>query len=223
MATPKLTIAQVLDAFLAEQKARLSAKTWSRYESSISLFKAYLESYFPGHDGEYSAVTRKGGTYCSTYGPEDIPQGFSEFLSYFMPHKVMGSNETMKAAATVVKNLRKWLAEKGYAGEEEIEDDYVEDLARNLPATQKLLDLLDAHIDQTLDEDCDNPIEGHFTIQRIERGVLWLEPLLGGPSLGPFELPEEITRNCKAGWDIGGAVAQTSQGWQFVEVWNLSP
>ena len=56
-----------------------------------------------------------------------------------MPSKVIGGNETMKAAGTVIKKLAKWLAEKGY-----IEDDESagEQSGRppDLPASQKLLD-----------------------------------------------------------------------------------
>lgn len=33
--------------------------------------------------------------YCGTYGAEEITSGFSEFLGYFMPHKVITGNETM--------------------------------------------------------------------------------------------------------------------------------
>jgi len=72
---PASTIAQALDAFLVDQKPRLSPKTYARYDSIIDLYKSYLERYWPGHDGEYDAVTKAGGTYCGTFGPEEIPQG----------------------------------------------------------------------------------------------------------------------------------------------------
>jgi len=145
------------------------------------------------------------------------------FLDYFMPRKVVAGNETMKAAGTVIKKLRKWLVARGYVPAEEVEEDSVEELARNLPASQELLDLLDGFTQDNPTEDCDEEVEGHFWIKRIEPGQIWLEPVLEGSVLGPFVLPETITRQCKVGWDIGGAVALTAQGWQFVEVWNLSP
>jgi hypothetical protein len=25
------------------------------------------------------------------------------------------------------------------------------------------------------------------------------------------------------GWDVGGVVGETAQGWRLVEVWNISP
>ena len=115
MPTADKTISQVLEEFLSDQEARISPKTLSKYEDIISLFQSYLESYWPGHDQEeYNRITGQGGTFCGTFGPEEIPGGYGEFLGYFMPHKVMCGKDTMKAAGTVTKKLAKWLAEKGY-------------------------------------------------------------------------------------------------------------
>ena len=108
MSTPKpdKTIDQLFEEFLADQEARLSPKTFDKYEGIIHLYRSYLESYWPDHSGkDYDAVTKAKGTYCGTYGAEDITSGFSEFLGYFMPRKVIAGNETMKAAGTVVKKL----------------------------------------------------------------------------------------------------------------------
>src|SRR5437879_3647720 len=85
---PKKTIDVVLDEFLAEQEARWSHATSAKHETIVNLLKRYMESYFPGHDGEYDKVTKAGGTYCGTYGSEDIAGAFYMFLDYFMPHKV---------------------------------------------------------------------------------------------------------------------------------------
>ena len=108
------TISQVFEEFLADQEARISHKTYLKYQSIISLYKSYLESYWPGHDGEYDKITKAGGTYCSTYGPEDATEGYSEFLGYFMPRKVLGPEAAARAAPTVVRKLAKWLEAKGY-------------------------------------------------------------------------------------------------------------
>jgi hypothetical protein len=72
--------------------------TYRQYETIAGLLKAYLERYWPGHDGEYDRVTKAGGTYCGTYGPEDIAGAFFMFLDYFMPHKVLCGSGTEKAA-----------------------------------------------------------------------------------------------------------------------------
>src|SRR5690348_12383005 len=103
---PDKTIDQLFAEFLADQKTRLSPKTYSKYVAIIDLYGSYLERYWPGHSQkDYDAITQAKGTYCGTYGAEDIASGFSEFLGYFMPLKVIAGNETMKAAGTVIKKL----------------------------------------------------------------------------------------------------------------------
>ena len=130
------TIDQLFEEFLADQEARLRPKTFDKYEGIIHLYRSYLESYWPDHSGkDYDAVTKAKGTYCGTYGAEDITSGFSEFLGYFMPHKVIAGNETMKAAGTVVKKLAKWLVEKGYTEDDESVRDMVRH-DRSRPARQ---------------------------------------------------------------------------------------
>jgi hypothetical protein len=114
MARPGETIDAVLDEFLAEQQARWGPATYRKYETIVSLLKAYMERYWPGHDGDYDRVTKAGGTYCGTYGPEEIAGAFGMFLDYFMPHKVLSGVGTEKAAPTVVRKLAKWLVREGY-------------------------------------------------------------------------------------------------------------
>ncbi len=222
---PGKTIAQLFEEFLADQKARLSPKSYAKYEGIIHLYRSYLESYWPGHSGkEYDAITKTKGTYCGTFGAGEITSGFSEFLEYFMPRKVIAGNETMKSAGTVIKKLAKWLAEKGSIDDDGFTRERVSEAARDLPASQKLLDRLDDWLTENAPEEYGREVEGHFWITRVEPGQLWLEPILPGePLIGPIPVPEKITRACKVGWDIGGVVGKTAQGWRLVEVWNISP
>jgi hypothetical protein len=222
---PDKTIDQLFAEFLAERKARLSPKSYSKYDSIIDLYGSYLERYWPGHSGQdYDAITKAKGTYCGTYGAEDIPSGFSEFLGYFMPCKVIAGNETMKAAGTVIKKLARWLAEKGYTELDESAQELVGAAARDLPASQKLLDELCDWLDETGPLPSGREIEGHFIIQRIGPAQIWLDPTFtGDQEIGPIPLPAKIARVCKVGWDLGGVVARTSKGWRLVEVWNISP
>jgi hypothetical protein len=106
-------INQLFEEFLAEQERRLASKTYSKYVDMIDLFRRYLESYWPGQydRNENTAITEAGGNYCGTFGADDIVSGFSEFLGYFIPYKVIGGSDTMKSAGTVMKKLGKWLAE----------------------------------------------------------------------------------------------------------------
>lgn len=220
---PQKTIAQVFEEFLADQKTRISAKTLQKYETIISLYKSYLESYWPDHDGEHEKVTKTGGTYCGTFGPEEATAGYGEFLGYFMPRKVMCGKDTMQAAGTITKKLAKWLAEKGYIEDTEVEQERTGEAARDLPNASKVLQMLDVFVDETAPSRQGKVLEDHFLIEKIEPGKLWLEPLTGSKVIGPVPVPVEVTKLCKESWDIGGVVAKTSNGWRFVEVWNVSP
>jgi hypothetical protein len=196
-----------------------------KYQSIISLYKSYLESYWPGHEqDEYGRITQAGGTFCGTFGPEEATAGYNEFLGYFMPRKVMCGRETMQAAGTVTKKLAKWLAEKGYVEDTEDVQERAGGAARDLPKARKVLELLDASIDETAPAGHGGEMEDHFWVERIEPGKLWLKPLTAGDSvIGPVAVPERVTQLCKTMWDIGGVVEKTAGGWQFVEVWNVSP
>ena len=45
----------------------------------------------------------------------------------------------------------------------------------------------------------------------------------GDTEIGPIPVPVKVARACKVGWDVGGVVALSNQGWRLVEVWNISP
>jgi hypothetical protein len=222
---PKETIARLFAEFLVGQQARLSPKTYSKYEEIIDLYASYLERYWPDHEGQdCETITRANGTYCGTYGAEEITAGFGEFLDYFMPQKVIAGNETMKAAGTVIKKLARWLVEKGYTEADESIQELVREPARDLPASQKLLDDLQDWVSETGPVPSGKQIQGHFLIDRVETRQIWLDSMMpGDPQIGPIPVPAKVARACKVGWDIGGVVAQTSRGWRLVEVWNISP
>jgi hypothetical protein len=96
--------------------------------------------------------------------------------------------------------------------------------ARDLPNANTVLDLLDAHVNETASTSEGEVIEDHFWIERIEPGKPWLKPLTVMDSvIGPITVPPKVTQLCQTMWDIGGAVTKTGDGWQFVEVWNVSP
>jgi hypothetical protein len=44
---PAKTLSHIFDEFLADQEDRISHKTYLKYESIISLYKHYLEGYWP--------------------------------------------------------------------------------------------------------------------------------------------------------------------------------
>jgi hypothetical protein len=58
------TIDRLFEAFLAAQEARLSPKSFEKYEEIVHLYRSYLERYRPGHSGkDYDKITEVKGTY----------------------------------------------------------------------------------------------------------------------------------------------------------------
>ncbi len=103
-------------------------------------------------------------------------------------------------------------------------EEQASDAARELPAAQDVVDLLDAYLDEHAPERYSQEIEDHFTVTRIESGKLWLEPLTSSQrQIGPVPVPREVSRMCKEGWDVSGVVVKTAKGWRLMEVWNVSP
>src|SRR3954469_6242731 len=93
---PTKTIDDVLEEFLDEQEGRWSPATFEKYEIVVGLLKRYMETYWPEHDGEQERVRQSGGTFCGTYGPEEVAGSFATFLDWYVPHKVLASEGTLK-------------------------------------------------------------------------------------------------------------------------------
>ena len=141
-----------------------------------------------------------------------------------MPQKVMCGKDTMQAAGTVTKKLAKWLAEKDYAENTATAQERATDAAKELPAAQDVLDLLDEFVDMSAPDEFEDEIQDHFWIKKIEPGKLWLEPLtMHDGVIGPVPVPKKVTQICREMWDIGGVVVKTSRGWRFLEIWKVSP
>lgn len=215
----------VVSEFLQEQGRRLSVKRFSKYRQVLELFCIYLDGYWPGESQRaYHHVTKAGGTFCTWFGPDRIPGGYSEFLGYYMGHKVMGSMETKRAAGSVMKAFAEWLAAKGYipAAEQAVERSVR--ASKQLPAAEDACRMLEAWAAQSQRDHVSEEIEDHFSVERVESGKVWLAPLSRRPGvlLGPILVPARATTILKVHWDIGGVVAKTGHGWRLVDVWNVS-
>jgi hypothetical protein len=221
----KPTIDDILEEFVHDQRARLATRTLAQYTYALSYFRHCLEAYWPGHgQEEYNRITEAGGTYCGTFGPEELPGAYGEFLGYYMPRKAMCGKQTMRAAATVTKKLAIWLREKGYVADVDLAVKRASDAARELPASKDALRILEAHAARYTPDERSHRIEDHFRVVRLEPGKLWLDPgSYGDEALGPVPVPRQATARLKVGWDIGGVVERTSRGLRLVEVWNISP
>jgi hypothetical protein len=100
-----VTIDQALDAFLRDQRARLSDRTYRNYEDVIRLLRDSLNSYAyssldTGDAKRWQKAFDAGDekAFCHLFGPDEIPPHLGEFLGYFMVRKVSAGQELLKAA-----------------------------------------------------------------------------------------------------------------------------
>lgn len=229
----KLTIAEVLAGFLAEQQRRLAPRTFSDYRGVVELLQHFLDG--EGHlalgKAEekrfwrlYNAKGDAHREFCEIFGPEHVLPHIGTFLDWLIPRKVVAGKDFLRTAGTVTKRLASWLAEKGYA---DVEDagEAVEDgarAARNLPKAAELASLLHEFTDDQEREGATEEMEDHFTLTRVETGRIWLRGM-GRPEVGPIPVPADISRRCKVGWTISGVLGRVRGRWRLVEAWNVYP
>ncbi|OGQ90964.1 MAG: hypothetical protein A2289_00610 [Deltaproteobacteria bacterium RIFOXYA12_FULL_58_15] len=228
----KPTISETFDAFLADLKKGMSARTFRNYASTAELLQHCLNGYaYQDLDEDESKIfekeSAKGKKFCDIFGPDKILSNVGEFLDYFMIRKVMASKEILGAAGTMTKKLAKWLGEKGYADREEAEDAIEQgaEAARDLPKAEGLAMHLHEFTDWQGVDPKDDDLEDHFSIVKVERGAIWLDGMLEGKAqpLGPITVPAEISSQCKVGWSISGVVGKRRGKWKLVEAWNVYP
>ena len=226
------SIAMVLQEFLAEQRSQLKSKTLRRYESVIELFQVCMNDYAYQFldkaesalfDQLYKAKGEGHREFCQIFGPEKIPDNVHEFLGYFLIRKVMCGKDLKQAAGTVIKKLGLWLMEKNYvqADSAAVMLDRGGRAARELPATEDLAQMLTEYLENNAPF-CEEPVEDHFTVDKVEPGKLHLSPMMGHEKM-VVSLPRAISAACQQGWTIAGAVGQVGKKWRLLEVWNVYP
>lgn len=233
LSSGKTTIAEVLAQFLADQRERLTPKTFTRYDTVIELLQHCLDDYAYQSlnkadaklfDRCFNAKGDEHREFCQIFGPEHILPNVGEFLNYFMIRKVIAGKDLLRAAGTVTKKLAAWLAEKDYADAADVE--YAKErgvaAARDLPKSEELARCLRRFTEDQERGSEDDEIESHFMLTRVELGKIWLEGM-DGRELGPIRVPEEISRRCQVGWTISGVVGRLGKRWQIVETWNVYP
>jgi len=227
-----VTIDDALDAFLAEQRERLSAKTLRNYEDVVSLLRSSLNGYaYQSLDGLEEKRWRKAfdagdeEAFTRLFGPEKIVENLGEFLGYFMVRKVMAGQELLRASGTVTKKLAAWLHEQGYISERQ-RLEAVErggDAARELPRADRLGELLHDEMAKTppLDPEeipDEHWVEDFLAIERVEPGVLWFE---GG--IGPVRVSRRASDLAEVGWGVNIVLAQLRGEWRIVELGFVYP
>ena len=228
----QVTINDALEAFLAEERGRLAAKTLRRYEDVVWLLRECLDRW--GH-GSLSADERRrwektfeGGeedAFCRLFGPEKIPAHVDEFLDWFMVRKVMAGQDLLKASGTVTGKLVRWLAGHGYIDEDVAEDaaERAREASRDLPMADRLATLLHEVADSAPEVDVDalaeeDWVEDQLAISDVEPGRIWFE---GG--VGPIAVPRKASDLARPGWSAFVTAARTDGAWRLLEVGFVYP
>ena len=227
-----VTIDEALDAFLAEQRERLSSKTLRNYEDVVSLLRSSLNGYaYQSLDGFEEKRWRKAfddgdeEAFTKLFGAEKIVENLGEFLGYFMVRKVMAGQELLRASGTVTKKLAAWLHEQGYISDDERADavERGDDAARELPRADRLGELLHDEMAKTPPFDPDDIPDEHWAedslaIERVEPGALWFE---GG--IGPVRVSKKASDLAEVGWSVNIVLAQLRGEWRIVELGFVYP
>jgi len=232
------TIDEVLDAFLIDQRKRLSVRTMRNYEDVVDLLRDSLNGFGPNtlesadhqrweqafHAGDMEAFSH-------LFGPEHILGHVDEFLGYFMIRKVMAGQELLRAAGTVTKKIASWLHEQGYVDDDQrdLALDRGSDAARDLPRAERLANLLYQQSRRTpaFDQDALAPgdlVEDQFVIDRVELGALYFAGFLTSvDTVGPVKVDQKASALAQVGWRVTLTLARLRGAWTIVEVGNVYP
>jgi hypothetical protein len=227
-----LTIDEVLDRFLAEQRERLSDKTFHRYDEVVQLLRHSLDGYaYSSLDDserrrwEAEFESREDGAFCRLFGPEKIPEHLGEFLGYFMVRKVFAGQELLKASGTVTGKLVRWLSQHGYIDDHTAQDasDRAREASRDLPTAERLGMLLhdvaagapDINPDQIPDQDW---VEDSLQITDVQPGKIWFED-----GVGPIAVPRNASDLARPGWSLYLTAARVADTWHLLEVGFVYP
>jgi hypothetical protein len=226
------TIDDVLTEFLAEQRERLSDRTFQRYEEVVDLLRHSLDDYAYNsldHDERQRWQTEfeshEERAFCRLFGPEKIPEHLGEFLGYFMVRKVIAGQELLKASGTVTGKLARWLADHGYIDDETAKDasDHAKEAARDLPIADRFATLLDEVTERAPDIDPDTVaagdwVEDYLEITDVEPGKIWFD---GG--VGPIMVPRNTSDLARPGWSAVITAARIAGRWHLIEVGTVYP
>ena len=202
------TVGEALEEFLDAERLRLSPSTLARYRSVVTLFRIFLEN---------SEVHAAPGLSADV---EMTPVLAQEFINRFLGTKISRSETTRRASSTVMRRLLRWLNDRLL--DQHDPDEIVDKTSTEVTAAVNLHKLLSQHLGEQGTVHTVRRRTDHFTVTRVESGVLWLESHSGGDAIGPVTVPLTVSQLCRVGWDLTGVVARSFGGWRLLEIWNVS-
>jgi hypothetical protein len=227
------SVESALTEFLAEQRERLSDRTFHRYQEVVQLLRHSLDRYaYTSLDAderrrwEKEFESNEESAFRRLFGPEKIPPHLGEFLDYFMVRKVFAGQELLKASGTVTGKLARgsWpTAATSTKTPPRAASDRAREAARDLPIADRLGMLLHDVTDRAPDIDPNEVgdedwIEDYLEITDVEPGKIWLE---GG--VGPIAVPRKASDLARPGWSAFVTAANVAGRWHLLEVGPVYP
>lgn len=224
------TIAQVVDAFLAEQPARAQGPRGWALELLQDFLNGYAYESLPPaaarlFDRLFNAEGAAHREYCEIFGPERIVPELGQFLGWFLVRKVIARPKDLAIVARETGRFVKWLGERGHIPAAVAAEGAVlaAEATKAVPAAEEVATLLRPGL---LDEPApaDEVIEGQFRVARAAPGKLWLESWEDGRTYGPFAVSVKVTARLKVDWELSGMGGRVGKKkWKLLEVWNVYP
>lgn len=230
------TIADTLDAFVADEGARQSPAGRASLADAMLLLRAYLDAEGPerltrderalwesrwDEDVEVASFSR-------TFGPEKIVPLLEPFLGDYLLHRVMADTRTLRVTGLACEALVAWLERQGSVPADRAADvrERAERASAEMPRSEELRGLLASTVPRrspgpTLEE-VDLPHE-RTPISRVEPGRLWFRTW-EGREVGPVAVPPRAGELAEVGWTVDGLhLARTAAGWVVLGMGGVAP
>ena len=236
MPVSRPTIAETLDAFLADEgvaRPRADRAAWS---DAIRLLRAYLDAEGPerlSRDERRLWESRWDedvdvASFSGTFGPDKIVPLIEPFLGDYILHRVMADERTLRVAGLACEALVAWLERQGTVPPDRAADvrERAGRAAAELPRCEELRGLLAGTVPRRSPgppiEEVDLPHE-RTPISRIEPGRLWFRTWQGR-EVGPVAVPERVAELAEVGWTVDGLhLARTEGGWLVLGMGGVAP
>jgi len=233
MATPlfRPTIEEAFQRFLTDQEAHVSRTMLEQFKDVLQYFQQYLQQ--EGHESlsellkaHWQEVSSKGEGFLRTFhSPQILPAapGFLQDLIY--QQSILPPGMVTNAEKTLHR-LGRWLL----AQELGSENDYLTAL-QVMPHFSTQLDTSEELSSRIFDMSRDDPpmgkvldeVKGYIEIKKVHRDGITVLPVLRNDVQPFIRLTREASALAQPGWWIDARLAQTPQGWQFIDVGNVLP